>query len=363
MFIPTIESTFECTYNIARNPGDQVSFLKRSHRVTEQGVVVQPQSDLIEKMCEVVGISPRKTSALPCSKDILKCSDSKELDAERSSAYRTAIGIAMYISSDRADCSFAIRTLSQRLKAPNEDDWRAVQKLASYVRTSSGFAVHIVPKAKGYSILNEGVNQDSSRHLLEVFSDSDWCGSKQSRRSMSAAVHFLDGAAVFFSCRGQKTVALSSCESEWYAAVTASCDALYIKQCLEFILGETPKTCIRLDNQAARQLAHRQGPSSKTRHVDARLFWVQEKVKDRILDFMPVSGVINPADVGTKVLSEKRFRAMLGAQRCVDTECHDKEVGSDEWFQLLSEAALHVQLRRVKARMNSVRGPAARRLR
>ena len=362
VFIPAIESTFECTCALASQPGEQVSFLKRMHRITESGVIVQAQSDLIHKMCDVVGVSARKASALPCSKEILKCSDSKPLEPDRATAFRTAIGIAMYISSDRADCAFAIRTLGQRLSAPNADDWSAVQKLAAYMRSTAGYALHLTPKAKGYSILQDGTQHDGTNHLLETFSDSDWCGSHQNRRSMSAAVHFLDGAAVFFSCRGQKTVSLSSCEAEWYAAVTAACDALYLRQTLCFLLGETPQCMIRIDNQAARQLAHRQGPSAKTRHVDARLFWVQEKVKDRVLMFGPVSGVVNPSDVGTKVLAEKRFRAMLGAQQYVDTECRDLDVGCDEWTDLLSEVAASVQLRRIRSRFASLRGPARRRM-
>ena len=129
----------------------------------------------------------------------------------------------MYISSDRADCAFAIRTLSQRLSTPNADDWIAVQKLAAYMRSTAGYALHLVPKAKGTSILQDGTQHDGTCHLLETFSDSDWCGSHQNRRSMSAAVHFLNGAAIFFSCRGQKTVSLSSCEAEWYASVAAAC--------------------------------------------------------------------------------------------------------------------------------------------
>ena len=92
VFTPAIESTFECTYTLACKPGEQVSFLKRMHRITESGVIVQAQSDLIHKMCDVVGISARKTSALPCSKEILKCSDSKPLEPDKATAFRTAIG-------------------------------------------------------------------------------------------------------------------------------------------------------------------------------------------------------------------------------------------------------------------------------
>ncbi|CAE7244151.1 unnamed protein product [Symbiodinium sp. CCMP2592] len=360
-FVPALEKEFECSWTIASEEGESVSFLKRTHRVTESGVIVQAQSDLIHKMCEVLGLHERKTSAVPCSKDILKVSGSKLLDAEGGSTFRTAIGIAMYLSNDRVDCAFPIRTLAQRLTAPTEDDLKAARKLAAYLRHTAGFGIHIVPREKGYSFLDQGPSRDQHEHLLEVCSDSDWSGSQVSRRSMSSAVHFLDGATVFSSCRGQKVVSLSSCEAEHYASVTAACDGLYLSQCLTFILGEKPRITIRLDNQTARQLAHRSGPSSKTRHIDARLFWVQEKVQNKLLSYMPVSGHINPSDLGTKVLSERRFRAMLGAQNFVDTANSDVAVGLDEWSDLLSESGIHVRLRRLHAQLRSVRSSRAAR--
>ena len=85
---------------------------------------------------------------------------------------------------------------------------------------------------------------------LEAYSDANWSGSQFSRRSITGAVFFLDGAA----CRGQKVVSLSSCESEWYSAVSASCDLLFIKQCLVAILDDPIQTVV--DNAAARPLAH-----------------------------------------------------------------------------------------------------------
>ena len=102
---------FECTWNIASKEDESISFLKRNLRVTANGVIVQAQGDLITKLCEVVGLSERKTSPVPCSKEILKVSSSKPLNSKRASTFRTAIGIAMYLSSDRVDCAFAIRMM------------------------------------------------------------------------------------------------------------------------------------------------------------------------------------------------------------------------------------------------------------
>ena len=278
-FIPTVEAEFECTWSIAEHDGDSVQFLKREHMVTPSGVVIRSQPELCHKMCEVLGIAPQKSSKTPCSKEIIKPTDAKPLDEDQTSKFRTAIGIAMYVSADRSYASFAIRSLSQRLTNPSVADRKAAQKLGAYLRATEGYGILIAPRDVGTSILEpEGYSNASRGHLLEVFSDADWSGSQMNRRSMSGAVFYLDGAAVFASCRGQKCVSLSSCESEWYAAVSASCDLLYLKQCLDTLLDGTLTLKVRLDNSAAKSLACREGPSGKTRHVDARLFWVQEKV-------------------------------------------------------------------------------------
>ena len=170
---------------------------------------------------------------------------------------------------------------------------------------------------------------------------------------MSGAVFYLDGAAIFSTCRGQKVVSLSSCESEWYAAVSASCDLLFIKQCLEAILPDPIQAVVRLDNSAARQLAHRQGPSNRTRHIDARLFWVQERVQSKELLYRPVSGLCNPSDISTKVLSEKRLKGLLGAQNVVDMSKSMESVGEHEWHEILDEVATNVHLRKVSKQFRS----------
>ena len=55
-------------------------------------------------------------------------------------------------------------------------------------------------------------------HLLEVFSDSDSAGRKDTRRSTSSGTIFLDGQCIYSFSRNQKSVSLSSGEAEYYAS-------------------------------------------------------------------------------------------------------------------------------------------------
>ena len=354
VFIPFMEERFDCTWELATNSGDTVSFLKRKHTVTDSGVIIHGQPELFDKMCDVLGVSAKRTSKSPCTRELVKDIDSPQLDPERASKFRTAIGIAMYASTDRSDACFAIRTLAQRLSHPTEFDWTAAQKLASYLRCTKSFATHVEP-----GFLDDGLARSTftffgQRHSLEVYSDSDWCGNRKNRRSMSGGVFYLDQAVIYTTCRSQKCISLSSCEAEWYAATTAACDMLYIGQCLQTLLGEPVDMTVRLDNSAARSLAFRTGASGKTRHMDARYLWCQEKVKAGALTFRSVPGEMNPGDISTKVLSENRCRALLGAQKTVDVDTME-HVGEREWRDVRETTEMHRQVRSVQRSFAKVR--------
>ena len=57
--------------------------------------------------------------------------------------------------------------------------------------------------------------QEGSKWILKSFSDSDWAGSKDDRRSITGSCIYLNGCLVSWKLRGQKHVTLSSIEAEY----------------------------------------------------------------------------------------------------------------------------------------------------
>ena len=238
--LPSVEENFEVSYELAVNPGDIFKFLKREHVLLEDGVLVKPLADHAVKMCQLLEVRSGRKVPTPSVKELLVPDDSKVLSTDRAARFRSAVGIAMYVSQDRADIAFTVRVLSQRLKNPTEKSWAAAQRLASYLDCTSNYASKVHASSDRRSILEPTCVSSMQSHdvLLEVHCDADWSGNKQNRRSMSSGTYLLNTCCVHTSCRSQRCVSLSSTESEFYALVSAACDGIFLKRILEFLLQQ-----------------------------------------------------------------------------------------------------------------------------
>ena len=146
--------------------------------------------------------------------------------------------------------------------------------------------------------------------MIETFSDSDWSGNKQHRRSTSCGVHTLNGGFLFASSRTQRVVSLSSCESELHSMVSALCDGIYLRRCIEFLTGCQVEHHLLVDSSSARQVAMRQGPG-RLKHVSGKLLWIQQVVHEGKVQLTQVPTLWNVADAGTKPLASKRVQMLL----------------------------------------------------
>ena len=112
------------------------------------------------------------------------------------------------------------------------------------------------------------------------------------------------------SSHGQKTISLSSAESELNALVAAACDGICLKHSLEFLTQEEVEHVCWVDNSATRQIACKRG-SGKLRHLSGKLLWCQDKVADGSMSVRQVNTALNVADIGTKPLSRSRLDLLL----------------------------------------------------
>ena len=115
-------------------------------------------------------------------------------------------------------------------------------------------------------------------------------------------------------CNTQTTIALSSAEAELIAAVRGSSEGLAARSLVED-LGSACKVRVHVDSSAAIGICKRSG-IGKIRHLDTRLLWIQDKVRDGTIGIVKIAGTENPADLMTKHLDADSIAANLTRLSC-----------------------------------------------
>jgi len=126
--------------------------------------------------------------------------------------YREAVGSLMYLMvGTRSDLAFAIGKLSRFVSCYGKEHWAAIKRVLRYVKGS----------------MDKGLVFDkNSSCVLQGFSDADWAGDHETRRSTTGFTFIFGGAAVSWGSKLQKTVALSTMEAEYMALCEASKEAV-----------------------------------------------------------------------------------------------------------------------------------------
>lgn len=116
----------------------------------------------------------------------------------------------------RPDITYAVNQLAQFCENPGETHWKAAKKVLKYLSSTQRF---------GLQFSGSGTNVDT----LTSFSDADYAGDTDTRRSTSGFVFIFNCGAITWSSRRQNCVALSTMESEYIAASDSSREAVWLR--------------------------------------------------------------------------------------------------------------------------------------
>ena len=134
---------------------------------------------------------------------------------------------------------------------------------------------------------------------ITVFVDSDFAGDPVSRKSTAGLVSQIGNHTVNSGSTLQSLTALSVGEVEFYAVVKGGQVGLSLRSMYQD-LGIPMKIEIQSDSSTANSLTDRLGAGQRTKHIDTRYFWIQERVQDGDLSIKKVLTAKKCADVGMK---------------------------------------------------------------
>eukprot|EP00253_Pinus_taeda_P029456 PITA_29456 len=144
--------------------------------------------------------------------------------------------------------------------------------------------------------------------IASGFSDSDWAGNVDDRRSIIGYAFSIGSGVITWSSKKQNTVSLSFAEAEYQAMCSATCQAVWLRRLL-LDVGEEQKvaTVIKCDNQSSIKLANNLVFHMNTKHIDTQFHFVREKVQSKEIHIEYCNSCDNADDIFIKPLGRIKF--------------------------------------------------------
>ena len=143
---------------------------------------------------------------------------------------------------------------------------------------------------------------------LSAFTDVDWAGDLEDRRSTSGLLVYLGSNPITWSAKKQLTVSRSSIVSEYRALALASAELCWLHTLLKelgvFLVDAPILWC---DNVSALAIASNPVFHARTKHIEVNFHFVHERVLCKDLSIKSVSTIDQLADIFTKSLPTHRF--------------------------------------------------------
>lgn len=226
--------------------------------------------------------------------------------SENPTIFKQIIGSLMYLSVTRPDIVFVVCLLSKFMTDPKSSHMAAAKRVLRYVMGTKDLGVFYRRNAGG------------TENELEVYTDNDYAGDVEDRRSTSGYVFLLSGGAVAWSSKKQPIATLSTTEAEYVAAAACACHSIWMKRIPESI-GSFTCTSVKIhcDNSSTIKLSKNPILHGRTKHIDVKFHFLRELVKEGTVELIFCGTKEQIADIMTKPLKLESFvkmRSMLGVQ-------------------------------------------------
>jgi len=227
--------------------------------------------------------------------------------------YPEALGSLLYCATGtRPDIAQALSILSKYSREPRSQHWQAVKRVFRYLRSTTD-----------YGLLYRKIENPK----VVCYSDADWAGDQDNRKSTSGMVTFLTSGPISFRAQQQSVVALSTTEAEYIAASEAVKDLIWIQRFVKELKLDVAKSLLLCDNESALKLIRNPEFHQRTKHIEIRFHFIREKFEEGKFDLEHICSKDQRADVFTKALSADRFRTLRDSIGCVALERVPNEGG------------------------------------
>jgi hypothetical protein len=207
--------------------------------------------------------------------------------------FRSLAGALQYLTFTRPDIAYAVQQVCLHMHAPRDIHLAAMKRILRYIRGTLHLGLHLRP---------------SSIDTLVAYSDADWAGCPDTRKSTSGYAVFLGDNLISWSSKRQVTVSRSSAEAEYRAVANAVAETAWLRQLLTELHSPLHRaTVVFCDNISAVYMSSNPVQHQRTKHIEIDLHFVREHVALGHVKVLHVPTGSQYADIFTKGLPSSVF--------------------------------------------------------
>ncbi|XP_054745839.1 uncharacterized protein LOC129250229 [Anastrepha obliqua] len=185
----------------------------------ENDVIILKQMGYILELLRQYGMIECNPVATPPECNTVFDKSCERLD--KTYPYREIIGALKYLSvATRPDIANTVARLAQFVYDRPKAHWNAIKRVLRYLADTA----------------SKGLVYQRTALPLVGYTDADWSGCTNGRRSYTGYAYLLSNAAISWKSQKQRTVAHSSTEAEYVSLTEAAKEAVYLRSLLRLAL-------------------------------------------------------------------------------------------------------------------------------
>ena len=198
--------------------GNLTYFMSMEFTEISEGLVMYQMkyaSDILKRF-NMVSFNP---SSLPAETNLKLVMNEEELVDP--TLFKHIVGSLRYLCNSRPDIAYAVGIISRFMSEPRVSHLLTTKRVMRYIKGTLEFGI-LFPKCL-----------DENSMELITYSDADWFGAKQDRKSTLGYLFKFLNALISWCAKKQPVVALLTCESEYIVGCMAGCQVVWLENILK----------------------------------------------------------------------------------------------------------------------------------
>ncbi|XP_038707298.1 secreted RxLR effector protein 161-like [Tripterygium wilfordii] len=206
--------------------------------------------------------NPVHNPLVPGSK-LVKDEDGVRID---STLYKHMVGSLMYLTVTCPDMMFIVSLISRYMERSTTIHLQAAERVLKYLKGTISLGL----------FYKKGGDEE-----LVGYTDSDYVGDQDDRRSTSGYVFMMGSGVVSWSSKKQPVVTLSTIEVEFISAESSACQAMWLRRILQQLKHDQCKVIVvYCDNVSAIKLSKNPVMHGHSKHIDVCFHFLRDLTKE-----------------------------------------------------------------------------------